>query len=75
MKKQSTRRQQPRRSRSLTLPELLQGVIIPALLAATVGFAVKDSLHSKTRLQSLAALVLAIPVGFIVCVWQGWIQP
>jgi Sec-independent protein secretion pathway component TatC len=52
-----------------------QFVIIPALLIATIAFAVRDFLRTSTRVQSLAALVLSVPVGFIYSVWQGWIAP
>lgn len=53
----------------------IQLVIIPVVLVATAGFGAKELLHPKTRLHSMVALVLSLPVAFLYFVWRGWIRP
>jgi hypothetical protein len=52
----------------------VQFVIIPVVLLATVASAARDFLRPGTRLQSVVALALSVPVGFIYLVWGGWIR-
>lgn len=52
-----------------------QFVIIPVVLLATLTFAARDLFRPETRLQSVVALALSVPVGFMSLVWHGWISP
>jgi hypothetical protein len=51
-----------------------QFVLIPVVLLSTVASAAWDFLRPRTRLQSVVALLLSVPVGFMYLVWHGWIS-
>ena len=53
----------------------IQFVVIPGLLLATALCSLREFAEPRTRLQSMVALVLSLPVAFLYSVWHGWISP